>query len=190
MSETFKKVLLALIILVFIPIWVPVVLQFAGFYVNQPGWKVAEIAAKKRDVKLCSKIWIMPWKAAFSPSSFDQMETCIHEYASITQDPTSCERLMPSDYGLNCINQSIGLLFKDNPEGENVDIHKDCSIYAPNPIRKDYCYFSQAHRTKDLNTCKEILNSVMQTACDEKIGAWYKYPQLRTSSYFGKYREQ
>lgn len=167
----------------------PLLLQLAGFYVNQPGWKVAEIAAKKHNVKICKKIWIMPWRAAFSPSSFDQMETCIHEYAKLAKDPAACELLMPSNYGLGCINQSFDDVLTNNPDDENIDINADCSVYASNPMRKDYCFFSKAHVRWDITICKNIAHQVIQAACNEKIGAWYKYPQLRKSEYFGKYRE-
>ena len=96
---------------------------------------------------------------------------------------------MPSNYGLSCINQSFDEVLHGIPDAEKVDIDADCSIYASNPIRKDFCFFSQAHRTKDLKTCAEILNPTILAACNEKIGAWYKYPELRKSDYFGKYRE-
>lgn len=194
MSETFKKVLLALIILIFVPVWVPIVLQLAGFYVNQPGWKVAEVAAKNKDVKLCSKIWIMPWKAAFSPSSFDQMETCIHEYASITHDPTVCELLMPSDYGWSCLGTA-------RKEGDACDINynrdvtwtlgsvydtpyratiKECKEGIEKTKKgKDCCYILQLTSEPDINDCYRFqANTPFMNLCLSQLAMKQKKAEI------------
>ncbi len=201
MSKHFKKVLLALIILVLVPLWVPIVLDAAGFYVNIPGWKIAETAAEKHDVRICKKIWIMPWREIFSPSSFDQMETCIHEYARITKDPTICNLLMPSEYGLACISnlwlqaapgEGCGWNVKDDTIYEcrhgNDELllqSKNCKTFAKNPKQFSACIESFAERNHDLEQCKEIPDQFIRTFCETKIEAWFKYPQLRHSFYFG-----
>lgn len=175
-----------LIIYIFVA---PVILWVIGYYPDGVGWKVAqEIAEKNGQASDCKKI-IHTISHPFSPTAEEQRSSCIYDYARLTKDPSACELLMPSEYGLSCINQSIDSLFKENQDAEHINIDADCSIYNANPLRKDYCLFSQAHKTKDLNTCEEITDLTIKSACNEKIGAWFKYPELRTSSYFGQYRE-
>ncbi|MSR67883.1 hypothetical protein EXS65_03625 [Candidatus Peribacteria bacterium] len=172
--------------IVAIIILIPAGMMLMGYKVNVDSKELAEESAKKGDPTLCANIINY---GLLGPSTGESRSHCVYTYAKIAKDPTACSLIMPSDYGLSCINQSIESLFEDNQDAQYIDIDVNCSTYSSNPIRKDYCFFSQAHRSKDLNTCKQIKNPTIQSACNEKIGAWYKYPELRRSSYFGKYRE-
>ena len=74
-----------------------------GFY---PGWHfldVAQIAAGEGNVNICNKIIRAPWLTVMGPSIADRQISCIHEYAKLTKDPSACELLMPSSYGLDCV---------------------------------------------------------------------------------------
>lgn len=165
---------------------IPIGMMILGYRVNMDSKELAQEAAREKDPTICANIINYGF---LGPSTGESRSHCVYTYAKLANDPTACSLIMPSDYGLNCINQSIDNVVKDFPGSEKIDIDANCSIYNSNPIRKDYCYFSQAHRSKDLDTCKAINNPTIKSACNEKIGAWYKYPELRTSTYFGKYRE-
>lgn len=79
------------------------VLAMLGYYVNEPGWAVAEkLVEKGRSVDECRKIIVMPWNM-LGPPTTEQRMLCRYTYASLTKDPTACELLMPSDYGWSCV---------------------------------------------------------------------------------------
>ena len=62
---------------------------------------VAEkLVAKGRSVDDCLKI--KTFFPTYPPRS-QIISSCIHEYASLTKDPTACELLLPSDYGWSCL---------------------------------------------------------------------------------------
>ena len=64
---------------------------------------VSPYAAEQGDVRLCRRIIGLPWPTVGGPSTADARLSCIHDYASLTHDPSACELLMPSEYGWSCL---------------------------------------------------------------------------------------
>lgn len=83
------------------------VMRTMGYYVDNPGWEVGEIAAKKGNPNLCSKLKVLWHLFAPAPSATQRRRECIYTYASLTHDPTACEILMPSRYGLDCVGAAM-----------------------------------------------------------------------------------
>jgi hypothetical protein len=105
--------------------------RLLGYYPGLPGWEVAEIAAARKDVSLCKKILDVPWNfvLGFGPSSREMRADCIHDYAKLTKDPSVCELLMPSSYGLSCVGTALGN-FESCPLGNNRETEIDGNIVS------------------------------------------------------------
>ena len=83
---------------------IPVVQKLLGYYPGLPGWEMAQIAVEKKNVKLCDRITALPWAIfVLGPPTAERRISCVHRYASLAKDPTACELLMPSSYGLSCV---------------------------------------------------------------------------------------
>ena len=74
-----------------------------GFYPGGHYSSVAKIAAEKKDVEICHRIIRAPWLTVMGPTIAERQISCIYEYASLTKDPSACELLMPSSYGMSCV---------------------------------------------------------------------------------------
>src|SRR5207249_1243504 len=73
---------------------------------------VDEIVAGKRKPDDCAKFkYSSP--IAFGPPEEEQRKTCYFEVAKGLQDPSVCERLMPSEYGIRCLAEIRAAIEKD-----------------------------------------------------------------------------
>jgi hypothetical protein len=175
MKKYFNRwsILAVIIILVSIPFWLPLLLRIFGYYVNTPGWRVAEIAVEQNNIDLCSKIIITPSVERISLSKAEQKDLCIFKYAEITKNPFICEALLPSDYAMTCLN------FAENyPHGECGLSRNDklvCEIPGSAVVLSEYeikqidnceayrnlnnrqviawCYAERAHRFGEIDKC-------------------------------------
>lgn len=87
---------------------IPVVQKLLGYYPGLPGWEMAEIAVKGKNVELCNRITSLPWDIiALGPTLDERKVSCIYKYASLAKDPSACELLMPSSYGLSCVGGAL-----------------------------------------------------------------------------------
>ncbi len=150
---------------------------------------IAKKAAAEHNVELCRRIVGLPWPTIGGPSTMDARISCIHEYAALAQDPTACELLLPSEYGLSCIGESMSRIYIDNPDVEHVKF-ADCAQVKGESLTQDRCGYLKAHYSRSTKDCEPIQNDVIRKACFMKFEAWEKYPELRKSSYFGVAAEQ
>lgn len=187
MHHILKKIVYTLAAILLMPLWLPLALRVFGFYVNEPGWSVAEDAVKKNDVSICQKILFMPWEI-YSPSTKDQRWECIYRFAKNTKDPTACELLMPSEYGLACISNIVTNEY-ENRVDDGFFPFSECKSISGNSPKKDWCHYLSATRKRNSMLCKPIKNNVVREACAMKFAAWKQYPKLRNSSYFGRAAE-
>ena len=118
------------------------------------------------------------------PTTYEMQMRCVYTYAKLTQDPTACELLLPSDYGWSCLGAVEEKLFlgdpcyysstkdslycnKDFSEGELTIEHpqmEDCSAY----LRKDlqeWCHFERTLRMEDIYECDVISHRVVYDNC-------------------------
>lgn len=73
-----------------------------GYYVNIPGWRMGEIAAKLNDVSACDDLRKTWYFGGFDSGDMHRSE-CIHTFARLTKDPSACELLMPTQYAWSCL---------------------------------------------------------------------------------------
>ncbi len=79
---------------------IPLCLTFLGYRVDEAGWETANIAWEKKDVSICDNIIAYN---IFGPPTGERIALCIRDYAEKSKDPTICESLMPSSYGISCV---------------------------------------------------------------------------------------
>ena|SRR3989338_38619 len=125
-------------------------------------------------------------------------ESCFYEVAHRRKDPTVCEFLIPSEYGLNCIGKIWGKITDES----------NCHWYQDNAVRcfegeklipriivceesavknlPDECLHRIAFKKKDPALCKDIENSVLRSVCEVRINTWNKYPEVRSTQYFSR----
>ncbi|MBU0458068.1 hypothetical protein KJ652_06565 [Patescibacteria group bacterium] len=110
---------------------------------------------------------------------------CIHEYASLTKDPSACELLLPSSYGWSCLGAVEEKLFLGDPcyystvrnrvycnrkysEGE-LTIEdpqmNNCSSYERNDLR-EWCHFERTARIAYAHECDQITHPVVYDNCE------------------------
>lgn len=192
------------------PLWLPLALRVFGFYVNEPGWSVAEDAVKKNDVSICQKILFMPWEI-YSPSTKDQRWECIYRFAKNTKDPTACELLMPSSYGMSCVGAAVSAsscFFGTNGQVKggglvttideclrgplHIQTSSCCTVALANSVvhceslfseKQLYneCLYRAALRKHDISICKSITNENLQSGCKISTTALQQDPSICTS---------
>lgn len=154
-----------------------------GYYVDTPGWRVGEIAARNKNVHLCQNIMVY-WDL-FGPVTPSRKRECVYRYAELTKDPTACEVLMPSEYGIACISNIVTISYEHRPDTGFFPFSA-CENIPEEDVRWDWCAYVLAHRERSTAPCATIAHPAVQKACIMKFEAWEKYPQLRNSSYFGR----
>jgi hypothetical protein len=149
---------------------IPVVQKLLGYYPGLPGWEMAQIAVKKQNVKLCERITALPWAIfVLGPPTAERRISCVHRYATLAKDPSACELLMPSSYGLSCVGGAI-----DSPEcgfnqGYEVQWNegnpvlksslKDCQKNIQRSETGEACCFiAKIGFVKDENDCSPLKN--------------------------------
>lgn len=123
-----------------------------------------------------------PW---FRPTTRELRNRCIREYAELSHDPSACALLMPSEYGLSCINDVTAQEYEDHMDAGFFE-WDECSKPQSDPLRLDWCDLLRAHRNRSAADCLPIRNAVIRAGCTLKFEAWEKYPELRNSFSFGK----
>ncbi len=111
---------------------------------------------------------------------------CIEDYAKLSQDPTACELLLPSEYGWGCFGGISNKIFADRlctgsgPDGlskvycnqdsegvlsiENPQI-EDCAAYQRTDLR-EWCLDAQTTHTEGVYACEEITRAVVKDHCE------------------------
>jgi len=190
-----RKKTLAIILTLASPVLVPLLLLLGsacmagmywimGYYVNVPGWKMGEIAAAKGNVEECELLRKTWYFGGFDSGDMHRSE-CIHTYAQLTQDPSACGLLMPSEYGLSCINDVIAQEYKGHMDSGFFE-WDECSKPQSDSLKLDWCDLLRAHRNRSAADCLPIRNDIIRQGCTLKFEAWEKYPELRGSFSFGK----
>lgn len=180
-----NKRMIILAAIAFSPFWGPLMLRAAGYYINEPGWSVAEIALQKKDIRYCKRILIMPWRTS-SPSTKEQKDECVFRFAVGTDDASICEQLLPSDYALACLSEIGGNLQGDIPctqadgktsvycnetysEGEvtieNPQI-ENCKLYQRKDLR-EWCHYERTTKFANIHECNEIERVSVKDECQE-----------------------
>lgn len=70
---------------------------------NSPIDAARWLVDRKLEPRLCKKI--AP-NVSFGSQKAEQQAECIFQYAKLAKDPSACELLMPSSYGLDCVGEA------------------------------------------------------------------------------------
>jgi hypothetical protein len=70
-------------------------------YINWLPWDLAQYLVEKG--RPASECFDLIWFSILSPTQAEQRALCVYEYAKRKKDPSACELLMPSSYGLYCV---------------------------------------------------------------------------------------
>lgn len=162
--------------------------------VQQQALCIYEYAAKSKDPSVC---------ALLLPSEYGM--ACLSTVGGNIFSGNHCT----GTYGKNevfCSSYSEGgELTINNPQIEN------CSMYTRNDVR-DWCYKARTSLLKDVHDCDQITNKIEHDGCEQeyafkqkdpalcnlvkdinrqkyceiRISTWLKYPELRSSFYFGE----
>lgn len=183
-KKIFKYGLYGIIICFAAVITIFLLLIALGYSINGIGWEVGEKAVQKNDISLCHKIIVIFNPLGLSPSTAEQRLDCILTYARIAKDPSACELLMPSSYGLSCVGGATRFLpcfFSDKrtvvwSEG---NLEKDrrefpfesCSAHASSSLGKSCCIAAQSRFLPTFTDCASLKLSdpLMLDQCEYEV---------------------
>ncbi len=142
-----------------------------------------------------------------SPAPWEKRLDCKLEYVRIAQNPSLCEKLLPNEFGLACLNEVGGLFLGNIPcnqfdgenrlycnaaysEGEltieNPQIN-DCNLYSRKDVR-EWCYFKRSTMISDVHECSKIDHSHLRDQCEEGYALKQKDPTLCEAVEYNKNR--
>lgn len=121
-------------------------------YINWTPWDLAEyLTTHDRPVSECLDLL---WLEIMAPSQAETRAHCIHEYAKLTKDPSACELLMPSSYGLSCVGGAEESLPCDVESIPYSVYWRDGDIEHTEHLRS--CMTSDTSRSTLGNACCEV----------------------------------
>lgn len=140
-------------ILLLLPIWLPLLLRLSGFYINEPGWYVGEIAAEKGNPYICKKLFVLGF--SFGPTGSSRRKECIHRYAKITKNPKACELILPDSYGWSCLGVA-----QATADACSVDYNKEVSWKVSDELYHEF-------ETATMSECLEnkVVSQMGQACC-------------------------
>ena len=200
MRNLLRAVLICIALVAMIPAtWIAIYAaqRALGYFPGGHFPTIAQYAAEQGDVRLCRRIIGLPWPTVGGPSTADARLSCIHDYASLTHDPSACELLMPSEYGWSCLGEVHQKIFKEIPcwystvndrtfcnefysEGELTIEHpqmKDCSVYLRKDLR-EWCHYERTTRMKGVHDCDQITHPVVYDNCGYSYALKERDPAL------------
>ena len=160
-------------------------LWYCGFYFTDNGWTLARyLVDNDRSAAECRKLIDLD---PFGPALWERRVGCIFSFAEISHDPTVCRIMLPSEFAISCVIETMGQEY-DKDDAQYVQ-EKDCPGIKGLSLKQDRCSVFKALRYHDANDCDPIDNAVLRAGCRVEMQAWWQYPELRTSDYFGHYRD-
>lgn len=171
----------------------PNILRLLGYYVTTDQTELAQyLIDHQLPASDCHKLIHLD---RFGPPISEKRLDCIVQYGIISEDPHVCERLMPSQFGLECISSIWGPLtdesnchwYENNAvrcfEGEKL-IPKITTCTPGSKELPDECLHRIAFKNKDPSMCDSINNPVLQSVCEVRINTWNQFPEVRSTMYF------
>lgn len=122
-------------------------------YINWLPWDLAEYLVKYQ--RPASECFDLIWFGIMSPTQAEQRALCVYEYAKMKKDPSACELIMPSSYGLSCVGGAENHSLPCNTEIAPYSVYwRDDAVEHTVQIRE--CIKSDPHRTALGNQCCAI----------------------------------
>lgn len=188
-------VLLAGLLIIFTPLIYKGMLGIMGYPVDiAPNDLAMEIVESEKDVSICMKLQDV------TSIQFTTLESrrknCIFDYAKITKDPSACELLLPSEYGLACLSDVAGNLMsgirchiftnetalycKGDGQADLVSNDpqiKNCSLYKRDDVR-EWCHYSRTYLLSEVYECSEMQSDASKDECETGYAFKQKDPSL------------
>jgi len=163
---------------------------------SRTGTDIAEeILANKRSPTECSHV--LDFDPFPSPSADEQSRLCVYMYAKLTQDPSACELLLPSEYGWSCLGEISGAVFEGKPcrfssvrddvycnknfsEGELTIEHpqiENCLLYKRKDLQ-EWCHFERTAKLKETHECSVISHLIVRDYCEYNYAIKMRDPHL------------
>ncbi|MEK7136992.1 MAG: hypothetical protein AAB853_01790 [Patescibacteria group bacterium] len=173
-----------------------VVLSILGYHPDAVGAELAAtLADQGGDPRECLQI-IHPLPHIMSPSDDEQRANCLYTYASITLDPSVCEFLLPSEYGLACLSTVGGKLFQDmhcHEKAGRIGLYcrgdrgaelvvkspqiRDCSVYERADVR-EWCHYIRTYKLAGVYECGNVSRPEARDDCERGYAFKQKDPSL------------
>lgn len=152
-----------------------------------------------RDPKLCLKL--QPGLPDFipvdRPTTDELRRLCVYKVAELTRDPSACELLMPSEYGLACLSTIGGEILDPWPcvkadgttwvicDGEGSEGYikvnnpsvDDCGIYQRKDLR-EWCMTERTTHLSGIHECDGIVFPATKDRCEIRFAFKQKKPEL------------
>lgn len=170
-----RVIVIFFVTLILLYLLIPLGMMILGYSVNGSSDGIAKVAAERHDVSYCQKIITY----GFGPPTRQKRALCIRAYAGLTEDTNACELLLPTHYALDCYNEAVNTVFRDNPDAQRIDPDAECSIFASNSLEADYCYYSDSFVSKRIEDCEKIHHLTIKKSCQGEVNALNKYPQVQ-----------
>ncbi|GEM_PF-951201 len=195
MQSPLRSVIITVLALIIAVVLLPWIMRGIGYYVDNPGWEVGEIAAERKDPQLCKKIIV--FSHIFGPTSAARRGECLYRYASLTQDPSACVLLLPNEYGLACLSTVGGEILDPWPcvkadgttwvicDGEGSEGYikvnnpsvDDCGIYQRKDLR-EWCMTERTTYLPGIHECDGIVFPATKDRCEIRFAFKQKKPEL------------
>lgn len=157
----------------------PFFLFLLGYYPWGVSWDVAQkIVEKGGTVADCKKI-IHPIADPMSPTQGEQRAGCIYDVAKLTKDPSACELLMPSSYGLDCVGAAEDfdpcIMLADDKKtvkGQGLETTYDSCQNGPN-VKHVCCSMARVLYSDERN-CGNFPQGELRDQCHHIVGVRMK----------------
>ena len=162
--------LVALLLMIFLII--PLTLKGLGYYIASPGWVIGELAAEKRDISLCDRIWAYH---ILGPTTEQRIISCNLTYHDIIKKMRFCidhYKGMQINY---CIEQS-NLHSSCYINGENIFVcgpvpngipinDANCRNTQSKNYHNPFCIIERVANDEAENDCSGIANTTIRDEC-------------------------
>lgn len=191
--STSKKIIIGVLLLLSSPIlaiilWIGIGithgfgLRIAGYEVDaDPKALAEEIFLHKDSVNRCKNIaHALP---TMGPSADDDKMRCVLEYATIAKDPSACELLMPSSYGLSCVGAAMSEYIRPCALGLDRSVTWSNGGRASlsecvNGNDHECCTVTQARFVVGFDTCNGIEDGEIKDQCRRDLAFKKADPQF------------
>ncbi len=129
----------------------PIVMMLLGYKVNTLSDELArKLVDGQKSPQACMKIINY---GLLGPSSGESRAHCVKRYAEYAKDPSACELLMPSSYGLSCVGGAIEARRTCNVMTDTVSWWEDEKNDVVGRVTLASCQADDASGTEKRNQC-------------------------------------
>ena len=161
----------------------PYSFELRRVYINWNPYTLAQhIVNEGRSPDEC---WNLVVLDPFGPQPAQLRAGCVYQVAMLTLNPSVCELLLPSDYGLECLSTVGGKLFsgqpcyftsrnevycnRNSPEGEVLLTKPEignCATYQRKDLR-EWCWGTRTWWLPGIHECGYINHPIVRYECEE-----------------------